>query len=52
MTTEMEFEYTFNIDYVKNTHKGKLANDNEILIKLNNANGDEREIKLTKVVDK
>jgi hypothetical protein len=52
MIGEKEFEYTFDIDYVKNTHKGKLVNDNEILIKSNNANGDEREIKLTKVVDK
>ena len=41
-----EFEYTFEIEYVKNTHKGKLVSDNEILIKYTNENGDSGEFKL------
>lgn len=51
MIGSKDFEYTFDIDYVKNTHKGTLINDNEILIKSTNANGDAREIKLTRVVE-
>lgn len=51
MTSEKEFEYTFDIDYVKNTHKGKLVNDNEILIKSTNANGQALDITLKRVTE-
>jgi hypothetical protein len=43
-----EFEYTFEIEYVTYTHKGKLIKKNEILIKSSNANGEEIEFTLTR----
>jgi hypothetical protein len=52
MISAKEFEYSFDLEYVKNTHKGTLINDNEILIKSTNANGDAMDIKLTRVVEK
>ena len=43
-----EFEYSFDIEGVKHTHKGKLVNDKEILIKYSNENGDDGEFTFKK----
>jgi len=49
--SENEFEYSFDIEGVKNTHKGKLISDNEILIKYSNENGNEGEFTFKKSVN-
>lgn len=43
-----EFEYSFDIEGVEHTHKGKLINDKEILIKYSNENGNEGEFTFKK----
>ncbi|NQU54899.1 MAG: hypothetical protein HQ522_20450 [Bacteroidetes bacterium] len=43
-----EFEYSFDIEGVKHTHKGKLINDKEILIKYSNENGETGEFTFKK----
>lgn len=44
--TDKEFEYTFEIEYVTYTHKGKLINENEILIKSSSEGEEESEFTL------
>jgi hypothetical protein len=43
-----DFEYSFDIEGVKHTHKGHMINDNEIKIKYTNESGDEGEFMLKK----